>query len=111
MPSSRPNLTLDERSFQGLLSAAFIIQEHNDRQKRARQAQAEAKGESTGADDLRPGERLQRNWASMWLMSQERGLWQERSGEPSEAPQKEAAQSNRIIEVADAAEDFADEGP
>ncbi|HKM46881.1 MAG TPA: hypothetical protein VJX69_04810 [Terriglobales bacterium] len=81
MPSSRPNLTLDERSFEGLLSAAFIIQEHNDRQKQARQARAEAQGESSGADEFRPGERLQRNWASMWLMSQERGLWPERSGE------------------------------
>jgi hypothetical protein len=107
MPSSRPNLILDERAFQGLLSAAFIIQEHNDRRKQARQAQAEAEGESSGADEFRPGERLQRNWASMWLMSQERGLWPERSGETREAPQEEAARSNRIIEVADDAEDFA----
>src|SRR5208337_2213862 len=70
MPSNRPNLTLDEQSFQGLLSAAFIIQEHNDRQKQARQAQAESEGGSRGLDGLRPGERLQHNWASMWLMSQ-----------------------------------------
>src|SRR5450759_5658125 len=41
MPSNRPNLTLDEQSFQGLLSAAFTIQEHNDRRKLARQTQAE----------------------------------------------------------------------
>ncbi len=111
MPSSRPNLTLDEQSFQGLLSAAFIVQEHNDRQKQARKAQADAQSESSGAEEFRPGERLQRNWASMWLMSQERGLWPERSGEIREAPQIAAAHSNRIIEVADDAEDFADEGP
>src|SRR5271157_712054 len=109
MPLSRPNLILDEQSFQGLLSAAFIIQEHNDRRKQARPAPAEAKGESSGADEFRPGERLQRNWASMWLMSQERGLWPEGSGEIREAPQKEAAYSNRIVEVADDAEDFATE--
>src|ERR1700736_5071356 len=41
MPAHRPNLTLDEQSFQGLLSAAFIIQEHNDRLREARQTTAE----------------------------------------------------------------------
>ena len=98
MPSSRRNLTLDEESFQGLLSAAFVIQEHNDRRKRARQAPAESEGErvgqrgdaphceSSGVDQLRPGERLQHNWASMWLMSQERGLWPERPAEVAEKP-------------------------
>jgi hypothetical protein len=136
MPSSRPNLTLDERSFQGLLSAAFIIQEHNDRRKQARQAEAETEGESNGAEGFRPGERLQRSWASMWLMSQEQGLWPERSGEIREGPARDgpllhakmtkertdsihdperggpvlaepAAQSNRITEVEDDAEDLA----
>ena len=98
MPSSRRNLTLDEESFQGLLSAAFVIQEHNDRRKRARQAPAESEGErvgqcgdaphceSNGVDQLRPGERLQHNWASMWLVSQERGLWPERPAEVAEKP-------------------------
>ena len=98
MPSSRRNLTLDEESFQGLLSAAFVIQEHNDQRKRARPAPAELKGErvgergnvphseSNGVDKLRPGERLQHNWASMWMMSQERGLWPERSAEVAEKP-------------------------
>jgi len=107
MSSSRPNLTLDEQSFQGLLSAAFIIQEHNDRKKQTRPVEAE--GESSGVDELRPGERLQRNWASMWQMSQERGFWPERSGEIHEAPQGDAAQSSRITEVEDDAEDFAAE--
>src|SRR5208337_2213504 len=112
MPSNRPNLTLDEQSFQGLLSAAFIIQEHNDRLKQARPTQAEPEArrepdansvcphcgalkpadgsrcESCGLDELRPGERLQRNWASMWLMSQEQGLWPERSPEIREGMRK-----------------------
>jgi hypothetical protein len=104
MPLSRRNLNFDEQSFQGLLSAAFTIQEHNDQRKRARQAPAESEGqrvgrhgdaprageasrsESGGLDELRPGERLQRNWASMWMMSQERGLWPERSAEIAERP-------------------------
>ena len=41
MPSNRPNLMLDEQSFQGLLSTAFNNQEYNDRRKLARQIQAE----------------------------------------------------------------------
>jgi hypothetical protein len=98
MLSSRPNLNLDEQSFQGLLSAAFVIQEHNDQRKRARPAPAESEAErvvqrgdvphseSSGSDELRPGERLQHNWASMWLMSRERGLWPERSAEVAEKP-------------------------
>ncbi len=124
MPSSRPNLTLDEQSFQGLLSAAFTIQQHNDRRKLAQQAPVEpevhldrkanvahddkivcpqcgalkpAEGsqcESCGVDELRPGERLQRNWASMWLMK-EQHLWPERDPEiredaPEDVPPLEA---------------------
>jgi len=110
MPANRPNLTLDEQSFQRLLSAAFIIQEHNDRLKQAGRTPAEPQGhlepeansicphcgapkptaptaaegsrcESCGLDQFRPGERLQHNWASMWLMSQEQRLWPERSSE------------------------------
>jgi len=110
MPANRPNLMLDEQSFQGLLSAAFIIQEHNDRLKLAGQTPAEPQArlepeassicphcgapkpatpkptevsrcESCGLDEFRPGERLQHNWASMWLMSQEQRLWPERSPE------------------------------
>jgi hypothetical protein len=107
MPSNRPNLTLDEQSFEGLLSAAFIIQEYNDRVKHAQPTQAEpepnnicphcgtpkpAEGSrcaSCGLDELRPGERLQRNWASMWLMSQEQRLWPERSREIREGRREE----------------------
>lgn len=98
MPSSRRNLTLDQQSFQELLSAAFIIQEHNEQRKRARPAPAESEGkrvgrggdaahsESGGLDELRPGERLQHNWASMWRMSQERDLRLERSAEVATRP-------------------------
>lgn len=147
-PSSTPlHLTLDEQSFQGLLSAAFTIQEHNDRRQQEQSAepisrpmgpiasreereeqnepqpqtkQAEqragqsseapvagppepqaptacphcgalkASNDSTcakcGLDQFRPGERLQRNWASMWLRSQKQGLWPERSSEVDELP-------------------------
>jgi hypothetical protein len=98
MPLSRRNLTLDEQSFQELLSAAFIIQEHNEQRKRARQVPAESGGkrvgrggnaahsESGGLDELRPGELLQHKWASMWRMSQERGLRPERSAEVATRP-------------------------
>jgi hypothetical protein len=117
MPSSRRNLTLDEQSFQGLLSAAFVIQEHNDQRKRARLAPMESDGdkagqrgdapdfarhsESSGVDEFRPGERLQHNWASMWLMSQERGLWPERSAE--------GAEKGIAREMNDAADELMDE--
>jgi len=112
MHSNRPNLALDEQSFQGLLSAAFIIQEHNDRRQQAGQTQAEPEAHpepeadricqhcgapmpaevsrcgSCGLDEFRPGERMQRNWASMWLMSQEPGLRPERSPEMREGTRK-----------------------
>ena len=100
MSSSRRNLTLDEQSFQGLLSAAFIIQEHNDQRRGAPteseaervgqhdaaavKAGAASRSESSGSEELRLGERLQQNWASMWLMSQEQGLWPERAAEIQE---------------------------
>jgi ribosomal protein L40E len=117
MPSTQPNLTrphltLDEKSFQGLLSAAFTIQEHNDQMNRARPTPArpearrepeatsvcphcgarklaeESSCQKCSLDQSRPGERLQRNWASMWLMSQEQGLWPERSTEVGGGAQK-----------------------
>ena len=142
MPADRPNLTLDEQSFQGLLSAAFTIQEHNDRLKLAGQTPAEpqarleqanicphcgapkpaapkaAEGsrcESCGLDEFRPGERLQHNWASMWLMSQKQRLWPERSPIAQEEtaiiqqrePGKAAAEGRWITEATD---DFPREG-
>jgi ribosomal protein L40E len=137
MPANRPNLTLDEQSFQGLLSAAFTIQEHNDRLKLAGPIPAEpqarleqanicphcgapkaAEGsrcESCGLDEFRPGERLQHNWASMWLMSQEQRLWPGRSPIAQEEtaiiqqrePGKAAAEGRWITEATD---DFPREG-
>ena len=95
MASNRSNLALDEQSFQGLLAAAFTIQEHNDRANAglefpdntgsalpkseppklcalcgAQLPSADAPCPTCHDGGLRPGERLQRNWASMWLMSQ-----------------------------------------
>jgi hypothetical protein len=111
MPSNRPNLILDEQSFQDLLSAAFTIQAHNDQIKQARltRTEPEASGvfrqgsapkpaeesprASCGETEFRPGERLQRNWASMWLMSQGQGLWPERSSENRGDTQQEAPPS------------------
>lgn len=107
MPSNRPNLTLDEQSFQELLSAAFTIQEHNDHLRQVQPAQAEPEAHSVcqhcgapkptdaslcpncGLDEFRPGERMQRKWASMWLMSQEQVLWPERSPETRNDTQKD----------------------
>jgi ribosomal protein L40E len=103
---------LDEQSFQNLLSAAFTIQEHNDRLRQDRETQAQPEArleaensvcphcgagkptdrsrcEACGLDEFRPGERLQRNWASMWLMSQEQGMWPERSAEIREDTQED----------------------
>jgi len=99
MASNRSNLALDEQSFQGLLAAAFTIQEHNDRANAgldfpgntgsaiaqpeppklcnlcgAQLLAADASCPTCHDGELRPGERLQRNWASMWLMSQDLNL-------------------------------------
>ena len=108
-------LTLDEQFFQSVLSAAFTIQEHNDRHKLARQTparqtQADPEAhpetgadrlcehcgavmpadalqcESCGLEEFCPGERMRPNWASMWLMSQEQSLWPQRSPEIREGP-------------------------
>jgi len=133
-PVTQPDLTLDEESFQELLSAAFTIQEHNDRRGDDRQKDDRAKdtwqkqseagptefeagqeveadifcphcgsskraGESRcpqcNLDELRQGERMQRNWASMWLMSQEQGLWPERSADVREGEQEGKQEAKR----------------
>jgi len=108
MPSNRPNLILDEQAFQDLLSAAFTIQEHNARMNHVRPTEIkpqihpaepeslcqhcgapkpteEPRCQRCGLDEFRPGERMQRKWASMWLMSQDQSLWPERPGEAHEA--------------------------
>jgi ribosomal protein L40E len=101
MSSNRPNLTVDQQFFQELLSAAYTIQEHNDRineasappavtkapepepksvcpQCGALKANEQSTCQKCGPGDFRPGERMQRKWASMWLLSQQQGLWPER---------------------------------
>ncbi len=126
MPSTRPKLILDEESFQGLLAAAFTIQQYNQREggidaalsaelnatlgaaapapknggaahatgtvEREREEQTPAEPSVTSlpercgsallpwgdscsvceAETFRPGERLQRTWATMWSISQEK---------------------------------------
>lgn len=115
MPLNWHTLTVDEQFFQSVLSAAFTIQEHNDRgkltgQTPARQTQAgpEAHPEPgadrlcehcgavmpadalrcgrCGVEEFRPGEPMQPDWASMWLMNQEQSLWPQHSPEIREGP-------------------------
>jgi hypothetical protein len=117
MSSTRSKLQLDEQSFQGLLAAAFTIQEHADLLKRvtevtpqlAPEPEAEhprvcphcaaplKKNESRcgqcGLEEFRPGERMQRKFASLWEMSQEHGVRQERTHQPSEESVLELASS------------------
>lgn len=128
MASSRQKLSLDEQAFEGLLAAAYTIQQHNERR---RSAVAEQKlcercgsvipiGEpectrcKVEPEPLRPGEKLQRNWASMWLMSQDQEWRPAAPGElvsqagpaeldsresvPAEAPHSDST-SLRISEV------------
>lgn len=97
---------LDEQSFQGLLAAAFTIQQHNERQRTSgsnsngkedllkktgevcRQCgvpfpAGRAQCPTCDTANLRPGERLQRTWASMWLMSQEKLMGAEDREKPA----------------------------
>jgi ribosomal protein L40E/putative methionine-R-sulfoxide reductase with GAF domain len=116
MPLNWSTPTGDEQFFQSVLSAAFTIQEHNDRRKVAGQAparQTQARPEAhpepeadrscehcgalmsadasrcgnCGREELRPGESMQPNWASMWLARQEQIWWAQRSPEVREGPQ------------------------
>jgi len=101
MPSNRPNLKLDEQSFQNLLSAAFTIQEHYSGRISARPTQTEPQAhtdpeverqcQDCGAlmpahalrcgicdlNEFRPGEQVQPDWAKMLLESQQQGSWLE----------------------------------
>src|SRR5438128_1601170 len=96
MSTSRPKLTLDEQSFQDMLAAAFTIQEHNAKRKRVQppghvcgQCGAPVKENERlciqCAVEPRPGEQLQRKWASMWMMSQ-KGLANGSSADPLNDP-------------------------
>lgn len=121
MSSTRPKLQLDEQSFQGLLAAAFTIQEHADLLKHITEArptvapepEAEApkvcphcaaplkEGESRcgqcGLEEFRPGERMQRRFASLWEMSQEHRVRQERPPERSQESVFELASSGFAV--------------
>ena len=101
MPSNRPNLKLDEQSFESLLSAAFTIQEHNNGRISARPTQMESQAhteaeferqcqdcgalmaahalrcEICGLDEFRPRELMQPDWAQMVLENQQQLLWLE----------------------------------
>ncbi len=103
MSSSRPKLKLDEQSFQDMLAAAFTIQEHNAKRKGAGQPEplcgrcgAPTKegeplcGKCLG-EEFRPGEEMQRKWASLWLMGQEQGLWPDRSPDHHDGSTEESA--------------------
>lgn len=87
MSSDRSKLKLDEQSFETLLAAAYTVQEHNAQQKRTSEQLAcsqcgkplEPEHKFCGhcgarrEEEFRPGERMQRKWASLWMMSQKQG--------------------------------------
>jgi hypothetical protein len=117
MSSSRPKLKLDEQSFQDMLAAAFTIQEHNAKRKSALppehvcgQCGVPVKEDELlcgrcAGEEPRPGEQLQRKWASLWLMSQEQGLWPERStATQTEAQDETIAADMPVIHVPDPSE-------
>jgi len=93
MSSDRSKLKLDEQSFEELLAAAYTVQQHNATQKRVagtpavcRQCGASVhEGEqlcsvcAAAGEEYRPGEHMQRKWASLWQMGQQQGRWPELS--------------------------------
>ena len=155
MPSTRSKLTLDEDSFQGLLAAAFTIQQYNDREggidaafsaglnatlgASVATAKSDAGAKSTeirgseldkaavaepsiefcpqcgsplagagvpcrvcDAEVFRPGERLQRTWATMWSISQEQGSLPGQGALPKQgSPEQEASASSDAPAAAD----------
>lgn len=100
MSTTRSRLKLDEQAFQGLLAAAFTIQEHNDKNRRslsnstdpdlapklrefleshcpqcaASLPEGQTECPQCRSGQFRPGERMQRKFASLWEMSQEQGM-------------------------------------
>jgi hypothetical protein len=121
MSSSRPKVKLDEQSFQNMLAAAFTIQEHNAKRKRAAQPQPVCgmcgapvkEGEllcgPCAGTEFRPGEQMQRKWASLWLMNQEPGLLQNQAREEREtvAPEIPSERAMDTLAIADHAEEGA----
>jgi hypothetical protein len=131
--SNRPKLQLDEQSFQGLLAAAYTIQEHGDLLKQVSKAGrkddqepgAEApsvcrncaaplkEGESRcgrcGWEEFRPGERTQRKLAALWARSQQQGVREEHPREGSEESVQELARSGPAV-LPEAADQSAETG-
>lgn len=117
MSLTRPKLQLDENSFQGLLAAAYTIQEHADLLKRVKDVtpklvqepeagapkvcphcaaplkKNESRCSQCGLEEFRPGERMQRKFASLWEMSQEHNVHPEHPPEPGEESVLELASS------------------
>jgi hypothetical protein len=137
MSSIRSKLKLDEQSFEELLAAAYIVQQHNATLKRASGTPAVCgrcgaslrEGErlcsrcAGAGEEFRPGERMQRTWASLWQMGQQQGWWERSTvagderraeGNPAgwtadfESPTPEAAEAAALPHL-DATED--DERP
>jgi hypothetical protein len=100
MAPKRPKFTLDEKAFQDLLAAAFTVQEHLKKRKAETAHVCEecgatvAEGETlcpnciAKHDEPRPGEKMQRKWASLWEMGQEQGLWPKTSPEDEAVPEE-----------------------
>jgi uncharacterized Zn finger protein (UPF0148 family) len=107
MSTTPPRLKLDQQTFEGLLAAAYTVQEHNDRQKVSLGAalarkptpalaevlgalcpqcaapllQGESQCPQCGSDEFRPGERMQSKYASMWEMIQEQNVRHDPEGD------------------------------
>jgi hypothetical protein len=121
MSLTRPKLQLDEQSFQSLLAAAFTIQQNAGLLKQVPDLAAkipapaqttEARvcrhcasplqdGEShcpkCGLEEFRPGERMQRKFASLWEMSREHGVHQDRPKKASQEAEVDLASSALVI--------------
>jgi TonB family protein len=136
MPSNRPNLELDEQSFQNLLSAAFTIQEHYNGRISARPTLTEPQAntdpdverrcQDCGAlipahalrceicdlNEFRPGERVQPDWAKMLLENQQQGLGLEcafEGGDDGRNLVKPSAADGRPLRIQEV-QDFASHG-
>jgi TonB family protein len=136
MPSNRPNLKLDEESFQTLLSAAFTIQEHYSGRISARPTQTEPQAhtepeverqcQDCGAlmparallceicdlNEFRPGERTQPDWAKILIENQQQGLGLEcafEGGDDGRNLVKPPAANGRPLRT-QAVQDFASHG-
>lgn len=112
MSATRSKLKLDEQTFEELLAAAYTVQQHNATLKRASETPAVCRqcgaslpqGEqlcsrcAADGEEFRPGERMQRKWASLWQMGQQQGWWPEH---PAPATDEQKAEENPAGAAAD----------